>query len=850
MLWRFLCFLCAILAIVSLADVLLGGESATVISGEPLWSLSPVADPTPPAAGHPIDAFLGNHHGPPTTRRALVRRVNYDLIGLPPSPEDVETFVADPRDDDAALSGLVETLLASPHYGEHWGRHWLDVVRYADTAGENSDHPLPHAWRYRNWVIDAFNRDQPYDDFVRDQLAGDLRPEPTPDSIVATGYLAIARRFGHNIDESMHLTYEDAIDNIGKAFLGLSLACARCHDHKHDPIPMRDYYALYGVLQSTRFAFPGCEPTQQPRDLVPIAVPEVQARRASWQKEKDAITAEIASLTAREAEIGRTLQEAVPMLVSHGDVPDAGSVTVNGNHPLRVKLQAGEVLQLSILPQGNHGADTTIIDWQIETDDGRAWSPADLMDTLLESNPQSGWGFLDTGGAFPRLLNEPNAAVEGKAALRSWHRGGVPSVLVNTATESVDVWTKLPPRTFFAHPGPAGPVAIAWTCPDDVAVTLRLTISDGHLGGDGVGWRLEHFQDKQIAARFAQLGNLAKQQIAAAERMRAHDASEPMMPVAYAVNDGAPTNARLHDRGDPEQLLDEVPRTFLTALGGGALGDANTSGRLDLANRIVEAGNPLSARVMVNRIWTWHFGRGLVATPNDFGTHGTAPTQPELLDWLASRFVESGWSIKAMHRLILSSPAYRQAAGDDLAAAKFAAFSRRRLTAEELRDTLLAVSSQLDRTPGAEHPFPPESSWNFTQHNPFADDYPNVRRSVYLMRKRNRADRFLALFDGADPNASVALRDLTTAPTQALYFMNDPFFHDCATKFAERMRAAATDTPGRLDFATRELFARPVTPDEIADFETFAKAMPGDELGIWNAWARVLLGSNELLYLD
>jgi hypothetical protein len=228
---------------------------------------------------------------PQADPQALIRRITYDLIGLPPTAEEVDLFVAALiQDSDSAIHNLIERLLESPQYGVQWGRHWLDVVRYADTAGENTDRPLMHAWRYRNWVFDAFNRDLPYDDFVRHQIAGDILydkadAQQRADGIVATGYLAIARRFGHDIDKDMYLTYEDVIDTFGKNFLGLTTGCARCHDHKYDPITAEDYYALYGMFSSTRFAFPGCEPQGQPRDMVPlISQTQIDAEMAQWQE--------------------------------------------------------------------------------------------------------------------------------------------------------------------------------------------------------------------------------------------------------------------------------------------------------------------------------------------------------------------------------------------------------------------------------------------------------------------------------------------------------------------------------------------------------------------------------------
>ncbi|MBP8257419.1 MAG: DUF1549 domain-containing protein, partial [Opitutaceae bacterium] len=224
----------------------------------------------------------------PADPRTLIRRAAYDLTGLPPTPEEVDAFVADKSPD--AFAKIVARLLASPQYGVQWGRHWLDVVRYADTAGENTDRPLPHAWRYRNWVMEAFSRDMPYDEFVRLQLAGDVLNANKPErehseGIIATGYLAIARRFGHDIDKDMHLTFEDVIDNVGKNFLGLTTGCARCHDHKYDPITAQDYYALYGIFSSTRFAFPGCEPKGQPRDMVPlIPAAQVETLMKPWRE--------------------------------------------------------------------------------------------------------------------------------------------------------------------------------------------------------------------------------------------------------------------------------------------------------------------------------------------------------------------------------------------------------------------------------------------------------------------------------------------------------------------------------------------------------------------------------------
>jgi Protein of unknown function (DUF1553)/Protein of unknown function (DUF1549)/Planctomycete cytochrome C len=576
------------------------------------WSLQPVKRHDVPAGKNPIDAFLdariasaGLPTAPLADKRTLIRRATYDLTGLPPTFAEVQAFVRD--DSPEAFARVVDRLLASPQYGERWGRHWLDLVRYADTAGENSDHPLPHAWRYRNWVVAAFNRDMPYDEFVRQQIAGDLMAKDLPageaaDRTVATGYLAVSRRFGNEIDKDVHLTIEDAIDTTGKAFLGLTIACARCHNHKYDPISAEDYYALYGILASTRLPYPGCEPTPLPRDLV-------------------------------------------------------------------------------TLPSGE---------------------------------------------------------------------------------------------------------------------------------------------------------------------------------TAYAVAEGKSGDAKMHLRGDPEKLGANVPRRWLEVLGGQKIPSDGGSGRLALAGWLTSPDNPLTARVIVNRIWAGHFDRGLVSTPSDFGSRGSPPSHPELLDWLASEFMASGWRIKPMHRLMMLSDAYRRgggpAADTDPDNASLARFGRRRLTAEEVRDSLLVAADHLDRSPGTAFPFPPEKDWHYTQHAPFASFYPSERRSLYLVVVRNQRDPFFSLFDGADPNTSTPSRQDTTVPTQALYFLNSPFVHEQSERVAARV--AGRSDAERIDRLFMILLQRMPSPSERVRAERFLAEYvrevngPGRAKVAWAALSRVLIGGNEFLYLD
>ena len=652
------------------------------------WSLRPLpAEVSPPqvqAADWPandLDRFIlakqeaaGTKPAPDADKATLLRRVTFDLIGLPPTPDELDAFLAD--DSPEAYRAVVDRLLASKQYGERWGRHWLDVVRYADTAGDNSDFPIPQQYRYRNWVIDAFNRDLPYDQFVREQLAGDLLGGATQDEanarLIATGYIANARRFGSRVDDyPQHLTIEDTLDNLGRAFLATTINCARCHNHKFDPVTTEDYYALYGVFHSTRYPWPGIELEQRQRDLAPLASAEDVARADAERK------SQLEPLQAEEKRLEKERDAA--------------------------------------------------------KDDARK--------------------------QIEKQLNELRKKI-----------AAVPS-----------------------------------------AYELAYAVAEGK--------KIEHVAVQQ--------------------------------------------------KGDPAKLGRIVPRRFLTVLGGESLPETDrTSGRLALANWIVDAKNPLTARVIVNRVWQLHFGRGLVPTANDFGRQGRPPSHPELLDALAVRFIREGWSFKSLHRDILLSRTYRQSGERDAAPKEadpanelLAGFPRRRLDAEAIRDTLLATSGDLDPSPGGPHPFPPASEWKFTQHNPFKAVYDTNRRSVYLMTQRIQRHPFLAIFDGADPSVSVAGRLVSTTPLQALYLMNDPFVHERARGIAKRLAAVDRGETARIEFVYKLLFGRTPREDEISAGLSFLAEIRGGmredglsnqqvELAALEAYVRALVRLNEFVYVD
>jgi hypothetical protein len=645
------------------------------------WSYRPVQDPEPPAAADPlwnktaIDRFIkakldekGLKPVVLADKRALIRRATFDLIGLPPTPEDVDAFMKDIS--PAAFEKVIDRLLASPQYGERWGRHWLDVVRYADTAGCNSDFPVPDLYRYRNWVIQSFNSDKPYLDFLREQIAGDLmkpaNDEDRQSKIIATSYIALSRRFASSKNEH-YLTIDDTLDNIGKGMLGLSISCAHCHDHKFDAIPERDYFALYGIFESTVYAFPGVETTPRPYDFVALGGPGKQKQLTAWEDHVKNTYEKI-----REYRFGAAK-----------DKPEAKD---------EIEKLKAQVLALELKP--------------------------------------------------------------------------------------------------------------------------------------------------------------------------------PDIPHAYAVKDGVGKNSRMHYKGDPKQLGEEVPRGWLTVLGGQRLpAEEKGSGRRELADWIADPKNPLTARVMANRIWLGHFGKGLVPTANDFGVRGEAPSHPELLDWLTSRFAESGYSIKKMHKLVMLTRAYQLSSGHNAADfekdpknAYLWKFDRRRLEAEEIRDSMLAVSGQLDSTPGGPHPFPPVYQWSYSQHRQFFAVYDHNKRSVYLMQQRLRKNPILEVFDPADPNASTPMRGSSVTALQALSEMNSEFIHTQADQFAVRVGMAYSDAPSRIQFAYKLALGRPATLLEVRDASDYllkAKAALKDELpaerqsrAALASFLRVLLSSDEFFFVD
>lgn len=698
------------------------------------WSFQPVTSPTPPEvkdanwSASAIDRFLeaqrekaGLTAVAEAKPETLIRRASYALTGLPPTVEEVDAFVAAVRTSglQTAFTDLCDDLLARKTYGERWGRHWMDWVRYADTSGDNSDFPIPQAYLYRNYIIESLNNDVPYDRFLVEQLAGDLLPAADRAEknrlVIATGYLAMARRFGSLVETyPWHLTIEDTIDNMGRTMMGLTIACARCHDHKFDPISTRDYYGLYGIFESTQYAFPGTELFQVQQDLVPLIADE----------------------------------------------------------------EVSEVL-------GKHDAKTQKLTRELKRQ------------------------------------------------------------LANCRKRELEI----------------------------AAVESSLSLAE---------------QRKQRDQLDSMLLKARKAGTALADHLK----TLPTIPTAYAVQDGQAAETRIQIKGEPTRLGATVPRKFPDVLGGFAVEAKEHSGRLELAKWITDSNNPLTARVIVNRVWERHFGRGLVASTSDFGLRGESPSHPELLDWLASDFMENGWSIKHLHRTIMNTRAYRLASYDNSDSASKAQtldpnnqflwkFNRHRLDAESIRDSLLQIAGTLDPSPQSEpYPIPEQKDWEYTQHHPFKDNYPNSKRSVYQMTKRLTVGSYMQTFDGPDPNVCTSKRDQSVTALQALYFVNDDFLHEQAENIAERFCGGKVGTGrttqaklerlvaeilGRrpnqeeidvlakhLASAQERLQASATTAENVNANNVAAASLSTDDIDklAWSSLVRSLFRLNEFLYID
>jgi Protein of unknown function (DUF1553)/Protein of unknown function (DUF1549)/Planctomycete cytochrome C len=935
------------------------------------WSFLPVRAVEPLSVRradwptNPIDRFIlarlekeGLDPSPQADRATLIRRATFDLTGLPPTPEDVDAFLADKSRD--AFEKVVDRLLVSPAYGQRWGRHWLDVARYADSrdsrrVGGADDVDL--AWRYRDWVVDALNRDLPYDQFVALQIAGDLLPGTPLDDInaegmIATGLLTIGECGNGDADKEKLLTdiVADQIDVVTRGFLGLTVACARCHDHKFDPISAADYYGLAGIFFSTRII---PEPGAKSADTAMLRTSlATKARRQAVEGHKKALADARASLAQtrdsageslarsllprlREAlraatdrgapassstdlpafvvrkwaaclggDEGRKLSRAnpdyqgnkgvhfwsgetdppwfgvnttdAPVAISsltlpprsvnlhpgprsptairwrspvegvvrvEGKIADAdpsggngvtytlatrkgrgfqvlttSPVNNGGNKAFaveRVEVRVGDSIELTVSPRGEYSCDSTTVSLKLETigESAASWDvTADLVSDLLASNPHP-------------------------------DRQGHPAVW-----EMIEFDRLLSPR-----PLPSHPAWLEWDKQGSIDAFVKRVEADANLRdaltGPASPFRPDHSDEATILPEAAK-AEIARKQ---AEVDRLQASTPPPIPLAEAaVEGGVPGTAYagFHDaaiqiRGDYRRLGPVVPRHFPTVLAGETPPTIpKGSGRLELARWVASSQNPLTARVMVNRLWQGHFGSGLVRTSSNFGKLGEPPTHPELLDWLAGRLLRDGWSLKAMHRLMVTSQTYRQSSKPSAEGKKLdpenrllGRMDRRRLEAEAVRDNLLAVAGRLDPS----------------LNGPSTRDFNSPRRTLYQMTIRSDRSSFGPLFDAADSTAMVDRRVVSTVAPQALFLMNHPFVLDQARALGARLQKGAGDDGERINRAYALLYARKPTAEEVAIGRELLEQMTkaeGSADRAWAAYAQVLFCSNEFLYVD
>lgn len=770
------------------------------------WAFVAPAVISPPAVmnrgwvSNPIDAFilsnLEKHEllpARPAQKAALLRRVTYDLTGLPPTPTEVENFLADESPD--AYEKVVDRLLKSERYGEQWARHWLDVVRYADTNSFERDGPKPNAWRYRDYVIRAFNSDKPYDQFVREQLAGDELPQTNADGIIATGFYRLGLWDDEPADRLLALYdgFDDVITTASQGFLGLTVNCARCHDHKIDPITQADYYSMLAFFQ-------GITPNGNPNPQVERAIFKDDAERLAYEVAVREHREKLDAAQARVSAIEKEFRDRLSRQEQDLDQPDMDDLEYRFYRDTWEKLPNFDALK----------AETV----------GKLERP--FFD-ISPATREFSFGFVFTGtlkvpadGEYTFILDSDDGArltIDEKEIILydGIHGTGKPHLSKVMLKQG-----RVPIRVdYFQGPSGAKELIVKWSGPGFEQRYLSAMTEDGLKLADRRGKRRDFVALMKSQGPAILGAERHKDYVKLAGELEELKRFKPTANYALCVTETGPNPAEtfILKRGNPQSQGDKVVPTFLSPLGGGKATipapapEAKSSGRrLALANWIASGDNRLTARVMVNRIWQHHFGRGIVRSPNNFGLLGDPPTHPELLDWLARTFVDGGWRIKPLHKLIVMSSTYRMSSQPNAAAlAKdplnnwFWRFDMRRLSAEEVRDSVLAVDGRLNPQMYGPGVFPeisdevkagqssPGSGWGKSSPE------EQARRSVYVHVKRSLVLPILSDFDFADTDSSCAARFVTTQPTQALAMLNGKFMNDQAVEFARRLRADAPD---------------------------------------------------------
>ena len=781
-----------------------GKSGAKTITPEQrnFWAFRPVRKPALPSVRNeawvraPLDRFVlakleakGLQPANRAAKRTLIRRAYFDLIGLPPTPEQVDAFLGDQSRN--AFGAVLDGLLASPHYGERWGRHWLDVARYSDDRLQSTQmDPYPNSFRYRDWVIQAFNDDMPYDLFVKAQIAGDLIAAKAGGGVVKQPLVGGLGFYGLS---SLLQGQDDRVDATARGFLALTVGCARCHDHKFDPIPTEDYYALLGIFTST-------ELDEYP--LAPaLAVEDYKRQEEKVEKEEEAFKKFLDIQSAQLVDVLASQTSAYVMAAWQAIGPlKREAEKVARSESLDQETLGRWVRYLGAAPRQHPLFD----DWDalVIRDHARDHTPKQVA-AMADSMQKLVLEII----AEKKELDENNKVRLGESkAARKLNE----IELLSLERDRYFLWRDVASNRGFEMPA-------------------EFESGILYYGGRKIDRFLDGVWRDHVGAKRARL-----------------EALREMMPEKYpffhVVSDvDEPENEHVHIRGNKDNLGEEVPRRFLSVLSDGdSRPFSKGSGRLELAEAIADPANPLTARVMVNRVWLNHFGQALVRTPSNFGQMGERSSHPELLDYLAARFVEIDWSIKALHREIMLSSTYA------LAAARVAKneeadpenrllwrANRRRLDVEAMRDALLFVAGRLDPSVGGE-----------------AADLAggaNDRRTVYGYVSRRRLDTMLGLFDFPNPTVTSPRRILTSTPLQGLFFLNSELVMEAADALAGRLRQeAGEDDRARIRRAYGVVFGREPTGDEMRLGREFVEAEPDS----WPRYAQALLSSAEFLHVN
>ncbi len=796
------------------------------------WAYQPIKAPVTPKvkaakrAQSPVDAFLlakleekNLSFAPPADKRTLLRRVYYDLIGLPPTFREIQIFERDHSRD--AFAKVVDRLLASPRYGERWARHWLDVARFADTKDQvlayGKDALRPFAYTYRDYVIRAFNEDLPFDQFICDQLAADqVEPKIPPWRLAAMGFLTVGRVY----DSNPHDQIDDQIDTTTRGFLGMTVACARCHDHKYDAIYQKDYYALYGVFASTERPY-DLPLIEDPKDVVGGTEFEQQLAKARQELEQH-IDAEFVKLTENfRQRIGDYLVRAATTK------PDITETTQ---------------FYLSLVPDDFRPAlmlrTRRLIQQRANSDDRIFGLWADLMELPEEK--------LSSDAAAVIAAKKQKGPTQFNALVAE-------ALSKATLTNKASVARAYGQLLRDIYEESKKPVAGSPGLNSDQKELLDLV-----TGKESPIWFSR--RDAQLHMSRAEKDRY-NGLVANLDKIPANATNAPPARAMVVADLAEPYEPHIFKRGNPSRLGDSVPRGFLTVLNdGNPTPFKRGSGRLELAQAIGSAKNPLTARVFVNRVWMHHFDEPLVASTTDFGARSEKPANLELLDWLASDFIRSGWSVKHLHRVMLLSSAYQQGSSIQYSAfsktgrptenrplntenSLLSNFPRRRLEVEAMRDSLLAISGQLDLKMAG-------------RSVEGASDPNNHRRTIYGLVDRQDLPAFYRAFDFAAPDQCAERRPRTTVPQQALFALNSPFVMEQARALAARPEILRETKPGnRVTALFRRVLGRSPTKNEITSALQFIDGANHDEqaetgLMPWEQFAQVLLISNEAIFVD